>query len=79
MQRKMKLICKLMAYVEACNKESSLPVPELAEYSEAETHYHVGLCQEAGYMMVGSVDYSPDGRRRFSSIERLTWAGHECP
>ncbi|MDE2785713.1 MAG: DUF2513 domain-containing protein [Chloroflexota bacterium] len=76
MQRKMKLIRKILEYVEVSTTEERLPVPEFRDYSEAEVHYHLGLCEEAKYLVL----YQPetdDPIRRFGGISRLTWAGHE--
>lgn len=77
MQRKMKLIRKLLEYVEMSHTEQSLPIPEIDDYSEAEVHYHLGLCEEAGYLVLYQPDFAGAGRR-FSGIARLTWNGHEA-
>ena len=77
MQRKMKLTRKLLEYVEMSNTEERLPVPEFREYREAEVRYHLGLCEEAGYLVL----YQPetnDPIRRFGGVSRLTWSGHEA-
>ena len=37
-QRKMKLIRKLLEYIEISNTEERLPVPEFRDYSEAEVY-----------------------------------------
>lgn len=76
MQRKMKLLRKLLEYTELSPTEQMLPVPELDDYSEAEIHYHLGLCEEAGYLVLPEPD-SPGAGRRFPGIVRLTWKGHE--
>ena len=71
MQRKMKLIRKLLEYAEISNTEERLPVPEFADYREAEVHYHLGLCEEAGYLVL----YQPDTNdpiRRFGGVARMT-------
>ena len=76
MQRKMKLIRKLHDWAEMSTMEERLPVPDFNDYSEAEVHCHLGLCEEAGYLVL----YQPeanDPTRRFGRISRLTWAGHE--
>ena len=77
MQRKMKLIRKLLECVEVSNTEERLPVPEFRDYSESEVHYHLGLCEEAEYLIL----YQPKSNgsiRRFGGISRLTLAGHEA-
>ena len=77
MQRKMKLIRKLLEYAEMTHTEDRLPIPEFDDYSEAQVHYHLGLCEEAGYLVL----YQPDSygpARRYAGITRLTWAGQEA-
>ena len=77
MQRKMKLIRKLLERVEMSQSEDAIPIPEFDDYTEAEVHYHVGLCHEAEYMVVYLPRVEEPGRR-FQGIIRLTWAGHEA-
>ena len=77
MQRKMKLVRKILEYVEMSNTEQGLPVPEFDDYSEAEVHYHLGLCEEAEYLVLHQPEFN-DAIRRFGGISRLTWAGHEA-
>lgn len=76
MQRKMKLIRKILEYFERPQTEESLPVPEFEDYTEAQVHYHLGLCEEAGHLVL----YQPGSTepRRFPGIRRMTWAGHEA-
>ena len=57
--------------------EHPMPVPEIEGYSEGQVHYHVGLCQEAGYMVVRHPT-AEGPRRRSRGIERLRWKGHEA-
>ena len=76
MQRKMKLIRKLLKRAEMSQSEDAIPIPEFDDYSEAEVHYHVGLCHEAEYMVV-YLPRAEEPGRRFQGIIRLTWAGHE--
>ena len=77
MPRRMRLVHKLLEHVEIQQTEHRIPVPEIDGYSEGQVHYHVGLCQEAGYLVVRHpVAESP--RHRFRGIERLTWKGHEA-
>ena len=77
MQRKMKLIRKLLEYTEMSPTEDPLPIPEINDYSEAEVHYHLELCEEAGYLMLYQ-PISEGPERRFRGILRMTWAGHEA-
>ena len=77
MQRKMKLIRKILEYVEMSHSEHALPVPEFRDYSEAEVHYHLGLCEEAKYLVLCQPEFNNE-IRRFPGIRRLTWTGHEA-
>ena len=77
MQRKMKLIRKLLEYVEMSPTEDPLPVPEIDGYDEAQVHYHIGLCEEAGYLVTRKPASDGPGRR-FTGIDRMTWKGHEA-
>ena len=77
MPRRMRLVHKLLEHVEIQQTEHRIPVPEIDGYSEGQVHYHVGLCQKAGYLVVRHpVAESP--RHRFRGIERLTWKGYEA-
>ena len=76
MQRKMKLIRKILEYVERAQTEESLPAPEFEDYTEAQVHYHLGLCEEAGYLALHQPRSTE--QRRFPGILRMTWAGHEA-
>lgn len=77
MQRKMKLIRKLLEHTEMSQTEDPLPVPEIAEYSEAEVHYHLHLCKEAGYLIISTIQFH-NPERTDTTISRMTWAGHEA-
>ena len=77
MQRKMKLIRKILEYVESSQEEETLPVPGFDDFSEAEIHYHVGLCEEAGYLT--AIQPRPvNNPHRFGGIVQLNWEGHEA-
>ena len=75
MERKMKLIYKLLEYMASCDRPAR--VPEIEGYTDEQVHYHVGLCSQAGYMEIGKPGFGPEGIR-YSSMDRLTWAGHEA-
>ncbi len=77
MQRKMKLIYKLLEHLERRHDDDPIPLPEIDGYSEEQVHYHVGLSVEAGYLVAGAATSTPEGRR-FATLERLTWTGHEA-
>lgn len=67
MQRKMEPIERLAAYVEVQPTEEPVPVPDMPGYSEADVHYNIGLCAEAGYLdEIGA--RTPWVRRRFATI-----------
>ena len=76
MQRKMPLVRQLLEYTEMQNTEERMPAPEFDGYSEAEVHYHLGLCEEAGYLILHPPAQGGPPRR-FGGITRLTWKGHE--
>ena len=78
MQRKMQLIRKLLEHVEMSQTENRILVPEIQDYSESEVHYHVGLCEEADFLVIFHCQYEPEPGRRFPGISRLTWKGHEA-
>ena len=75
MQRKMKLIQKLLTHVECHAPEDGnyLPIPEIEGYTDVEVHYHVRLCEEAGYIKALPIGQN----KRHSGIWGLTWAGHD--
>ena len=77
MQRKRRLIRSLLEYVEREHQGAPVAVPELEGYTDAEVHYHVGLCVEAGYL-VADEPMMRMGLRTYGLIHRLTWAGHEA-
>ena len=75
MKRDMKLIRHILKYAEE-HAEGRLIEPfECSTYSEAEVHYHVGLCVEAGFL-TASKSTAGDGFQRWH-IVALTWTGHE--
>ena len=78
MQRKMKLLRKLLEHIEMSQTEDRIPVPEMEGYGEAEVHYHVGLCEEADFLVILHSQHESEPGRRFSGISRLTWKGHEA-
>ena len=77
MRRKMKLLRKILEHVEMSENEDAIPPPEFEDYTEGQVHYHIGLCEEAGYLVVYQPEVSTQ-KRRFPSIARMTWSGHEA-
>ena len=76
MQRKMKLIRKLLTHVECFAPEGGevICVPEIEGYSAAQVQYHVYLCREAGYIRTPN----PVAGSGYTAISGLTWAGHDA-
>ena len=77
MRRKMRLIHRLLEYVEMSETENLLPVPEIDDYTEAQVHYHIRLCEAAGYLIAAQPHYATERPKRFGGIAELTWEGHE--
>ena len=50
MQRKMKLIKAILEHVEQSTNVGRVMPPEIDGYSETQVHYHILLCQQAGYI-----------------------------
>ena len=72
MRRKMKLIRRILEYIEReGDGKNGVPEPEFDDYSCAQVSYHTGLCKQAGFLDIkvyGSGSYD---------IQGLTWEGHE--
>ena len=77
MRRNKKLLRKILEHVEQKQTNGPIAVPDFDDYSPITTHYHVGLCVEAGYLIAPKPGLY-DGHRVFDQIERLTWNGHEA-
>ena len=79
MTRDHELIFWLLEYVSARHRGEAIwvpDVPESANYTDAQVHYHVGLCVDAGYLVADEPkDFK--GKRRYSHIHGLTWSGHD--
>ena len=73
MKRHMKLIARILRYVEENGNGASLEHPEVEGYSPIQVSYHVNLCVEAGFLNT-SVLISKTTKKM---IETLTWKGHE--
>lgn len=76
----MRLVCKILECVASRETEGPVAPPRINGYSDAQVHYHIGLCREAGYVDVDTTKASiePGVGRRFYSIGLLTWHGHEA-
>ena len=76
MRRKMKLIRAILEYVEQDPNVGNVAPPEIDGYSEAQIHYHILLCKQAGYLDAGEIKLARAGLQ-CDFIHWLTWAGHE--
>ena len=76
MERDFTLIMRILAYVAETQTTltQQLRIPQIPSYTPDEVQYHVGLCQQAGYLDANFVGASVS---EFTHISRLTWAGHE--
>ena len=78
MRRHNALISKILRYTERNVKGyGSIPAPEFLHYSIPLIHYHIGLCQQAGYLNVENVAADEDEFEKFE-IVNITWKGHEA-
>ena len=68
MKRYMNLIRSILEYVECQEPDRLITHPEVNGYTPQQVKYHVGLCEEAGFIACS------DGS---GLIQRLTWHGHE--
>ena len=80
MRRDMDLIRRLLEYAEAKESIEPIPAPEIGGYYDDQIHYHLRLCQEAGYLRVEAMETRGVGAPRRAvhyRIIELTWRGHE--
>ena len=76
MRRCMKLIFKILEYVEREKTNGNkLSIPEFYDYDDSVVNYHVRLCAQAGYIQIDQV--SNFQVLTAKSIIELTWAGHQ--
>lgn len=73
MPRYQKLIRLILEYVEEHGTGRPLAPPEFDEYTRTEINYHIGLCDQAGYLEVRKTSGNHPRYRPVS----LTWNGHE--
>ena len=74
MRRQMRLILKILAYVESTMKIGKIPLPKCDDYTQDEIAYHVLLCSDAGYLCIRKGDHN----HMPTDIIRLTWCGHKA-
>ena len=69
----MKLLAKILRYVENNGNGAALDPPEVSGYTPIQVSYHVSLCSEAGFLNITTVFSDPPQH----TIRHLTWKGHE--
>ena len=72
MKREMKLIRKILEFVEKASRCGDISIPEFQDYRKCEVKYHIRLCDEANYLVI-----VPDEYGNLIGIDRMTWQGHE--
>ena len=73
----MKLIFKILKYIEKHHKdrETVLAFDTASEFETRtpyEIEYHLGLCEQAGY-----IEFTGGSTTLLQGVYRLTWEGHE--
>ena len=77
MRRDMKLILKILECAERRTAGGFSAVDECPAYAWHVVHYHVGLCEQAGYLAANPISGAEEPHTRYE-IGDLTWAGHEA-
>ena len=77
MKRNKILIRKILEYAERQTSGGFSPAPECSEFSWENVHYHIGLCEQAGYLVTRSISGAEEPHERYE-IGNLTWQGHEA-
>ena len=77
MERHLGLIRKILEYAERRSSGAFSPAPECLQYSLEAVHYHIGLCGEAGLLIVESISGAEEPYTRYA-IGNLTWNGYEA-
>ena len=73
MRRCMELIFAILQSVEGKENCRPMPAPNVEGYTMEQVHYHVRLCEQAGYVVM---EHEVSIGRKPGIIE-LTWDGHE--
>ena len=76
MQRCMSLIKAILKFAEQKDSDEYDLPPELPGFSMKQVHYHIELCEQAGYLQVKKVTGLDAPYPRYT-IGNLTWQGHE--
>ncbi|MDE0330126.1 MAG: DUF2513 domain-containing protein [Anaerolineaceae bacterium] len=78
----MDLILRLLEYAEDNETYEPIAAPRFDDCDTREIHYHLRLCQEAGYLRVKKHPWTgaPHANPKYTryNIVELTWAGHEA-
>ncbi len=75
MNRDMDLICQILKYARDNATGRGIQAPVIPDVSEEALHYHIGLCEEAGYLKV--IPRQTIGSLPRFAILNLTWDGHD--
>ncbi len=78
MSRVMELICEILRYAESAPTLAGRAVPEIDGYDTDQVHYHVHLCEQAGYLEASKPIAVSGGGLRYARLGRLTWQGHDA-
>lgn len=76
MKRYMGLIQKILEWAEEHGNGDPIDPPRCCDHDAKTVHYHVGLCEEAGYLRAHTISGAEESYPRYA-IGTLTWAGHE--
>lgn len=77
MERDCALIQWLLEHVAQKRTVAPTTVPNCKRYTQEQLNYHIGLCQQAGYLDADIVSGAEERFPRYG-VRRLTWAGHEA-
>ena len=78
MKRELRLIRKILEYVESRTSGGTVDAPECSNYSWEVVHYHIGLCGQAGYLEVRRISGADDEAHPRYEVGNMTWQGHEA-
>ena len=76
MKRDMNLIRKILEYASEQGNGEPLEAPICPGHDATVIHYHIGLCEQAGFFDVYVVSHPDETNKRYA-IGSMTWAGHD--
>ena len=76
MERHFSLIQWILEHIEQKSSIASSTIPTCKKYTPEQLHYHIGLCQQAGYIEAEIVSGAEERYPRYE-VGSLTWKGHE--